>query len=115
MARDILFLLKTDFMDNGKGPYYCPDCLMIEGMLSCYPRLREELDIHCVDFLRPRPEIIRLIGEENQSVPVLIVTDPSAATESEAALRQHKGVRFINDESTIRAYLSKRYKIGISH
>lgn len=73
--RPILFLLPPDFLDpeEGEGPYVCPHCMAIEGLLSVYPPLRRELDIRYVPFKRPRTAIIEVIGEEHQSCPVLVM------------------------------------------
>lgn len=99
---DKLFLLKPDFIDkarNNNTKYFCPPCAQIEGILSFYPFLREKLEIQYVDFERPRPSIIELIGEENQSCPVLILSDKT----------------FINDPDKISKYLSEKYGIGYAH
>ena len=100
-----LFLLKPDFADVSAGSsdakYYCPDCVFIEGLLSYYPQLRSELDISYVDFKRPRPAIIELIGEANQGCPVLIID----AAKSD----------FINDKGKIAQYLSENLGIGLMH
>lgn len=73
--RPILFLLPPDFLDpeEGEGPFVCPHCMAVEGLLSVYPQLRRELDIRYVPFKRPRTAIIEVIGEEHQSVPVLVM------------------------------------------
>jgi hypothetical protein len=36
---------------------YCPDCAIIEGILSYYPELRKELDIVYVD-LKPQERLL---------------------------------------------------------
>jgi hypothetical protein len=85
-----LFLLKPDFQDinrNADARYICPPCTMLEGILSFYPRLREELEVRYIDFPRPRPAIIDLIGEANQSCPVLILEDGSFINEPDDIIR----------------------------
>jgi glutaredoxin 2 len=97
-----LFLLKPDFQDNKRGAenkYFCPPCTLIEGLLSFYPQLRNQLEVHYVDFLRPRPAIVELIGEANQSCPVLVLEDGG----------------FINETAEIVRYLTENYHIGQSH
>lgn len=100
-----LFLLKADFADakigSADAKYFCPDCAYIEGLLSYYPRLRSELDITYVDFKRPRPAIVELIGEANQSCPVLIIDATNGI--------------FINDNVEIARYLAENYGIGVIH
>jgi hypothetical protein len=97
-----LFLLKPDFQDvnraDGKS-YFCPDCAILEGLLSFYPWLREKLEVHYLDFSRPRKVLVDLLGEANQSCPVLVLTDGS----------------FINQPDDIIHYLVDNYQIGHPH
>lgn len=97
-----LFLLKADFQDlnraDGKS-YFCPDCVMIEGLLSFYPRLRNELEVSYVDFQRPRKAVVDLLGEANQSCPVLVLEDGS----------------FMNELDEIIRHLTAFHQIGYSH
>jgi len=97
-----LFLLKADFLDANRADgkiYFCPECSPIEGLLSYYPRLREELEVHYLDFNRPRKELVDLIGEANQSCPVLVLEDGT----------------FINEPHKIISYLTENHQIGHSH
>jgi len=97
-----IFLIKADFQDVNRGEekrYFCPDCNTIEGLLSYYPRLRNELEINYVDYARPRPQIVELLGEENQSCPVLVREDGT----------------FINEPNEIIRHLVENYKIGKPH
>ena len=97
-----LFLLKSDFQDISRGAdnkYFCPNCAILEGLLSFYPKLRTELQVHYVDFARPRPEIVHLIGEANQSCPVLVLEDGG----------------FINETADIIRYLTDNHQIGQAH
>jgi len=97
-----LFLLKPDFKDVNRNPeskYFCPHCAIIEGVISYYPQLKDDIEIHHVDFPRPRPVIIDLIGEENQSCPVLVLEDGS----------------FINETQDIIRHLVEEYHIAKPH
>lgn len=97
-----LFLLKPDFQDinrNADVKYFCPPCALIEGVLSFYPQLRNQLEVTYVDFVRPRPAIIALIGEANQSCPVLVLEDGS----------------FLNETDDIIQHLTKNHQIGQAH
>lgn len=97
-----LFLIKADFLDANRADgkrYFCPECSPIEGLLSYYPRLREELEVHYVDFNRPRRELIDLIGEANQGCPVLVLDDGT----------------FINEPHKIVSHLTENHQIGHSH
>jgi len=97
-----LFLLKADFQDASRADdkkYFCPDCVMIEGLLSFYPKLRSELEVTYVDFARPRKVLVDLVGEANQSCPVLVLEDGS----------------FINEPNEIIRHLTEKHQIGNSH
>lgn len=97
-----LFLLKADFQDANRADgkkYFCPECSPIEGLLSYYPRLRSELEVQYLDFSRPRPALVDLLGEENQSCPVLVLEDGT----------------FINETSEIIKHLTQYHKVGHSH
>ena len=97
-----LFLLKADFQDAARADgkrYFCPDCVMIEGLLSYYPRLLNELEVKYVNFARPRQVLVDLLGEENQSCPVLVLEDGT----------------FINETAGIIQHLIEKHQIGHSH
>jgi hypothetical protein len=97
-----LFLIKADFLDANRADgkrYFCPECSPIEGLLSYYPRLREELEVHYVDFNRPRKVLVDLIGEANQGCPVLVLDDGT----------------FINEPHKIVSHLTENHQIGHSH
>jgi len=79
VPRDQLFLLKPDFTDGTKVPYYCPSCATLEGVLSFYPRLRDVLDVQYLDFPRPRQAVITAIGAANQGLPVLVIAPENAS------------------------------------
>jgi hypothetical protein len=97
-----LFLIKPDFQDLNRGDgksYFCPDCAMIEGLLSFYPRLRSELEVNYVDFTRPRKVLVELVGEANQSCPVLVLDDGT----------------LINEYRKIIWHLTENNQVGHSH
>ena len=97
-----LFLLKADFQDASRADgkrYFCPDCVIIEGLLSYYPRLLNELEVKYVNFARPRQVLVDLLGEENQSCPVLVLEDGA----------------FINEPAGIIQHLIEKHQIGHSH
>ena len=107
-----LFLINPDWMDAEGGPWFCPAGAFIEGVLAFYPRLHEQLEITRLDYPRPRPPVIDLVGEDHQSCPLLVLdgafdwpeTQTSAAT----------GARFLQDHA-IAPYLAARYGIGLPH
>jgi len=114
-----LFLLNPGFTDSNADNegklYFCPPCALIKGVIKYYPQLEELIEIHHVDFKRPRPAIIELIGEENQSCPVLIIdNEPDNNTES-SYFEKHGDKLFVNSPDLITKYLSEKFGIGIAH
>lgn len=112
--RPILFLL-PEFVDpeEGVGPYVCPHCMAVEGLLSVYPRLRRELDIRYVPFIRPRTAIIDVIGEEHQSCPVLVM--PKGWDSRVEAQQSSRDRLFFVGEHAIAAALAEAFGIGRMH
>lgn len=114
-----LFLLKPDFTDSkidDKGNrYFCPECASVLGIIKYYPQLEKLLDIEYVDFKRPRKEIIKLIGEENQSCPVLIIENNQKETIDISYFNSYGDKLFVNSTDLIAKYLTDKYGIGILH
>ena len=115
MTKDKLFLLRPDFMDAEEGPFYCPESAPIEGILSYYPQLREQLEVSYLDFARPRQAIIDEIGPDNQGMPVIVVAEGSRIPAGDFAPREANGKHFITGDQEICSYLSMAYSIGIAH
>lgn len=115
MNQDTLFLLRHDFLDGPGKPYYCPECAQINGVLHYFPELRHHLNVRYVDFPKPRPEIVALVGEEHQGCPVLVLADKpvarAAGVEFGTALNRY----FVSGASNIGQYLSKVYGVGRPH
>lgn len=75
MQRDKLFILKPGFEDPAYPGqiFYCWHCALMEGVLASFPELAARLDVERVGWPRPRHQVIALVGEENQSVPLLVL------------------------------------------
>ena len=86
MTQDRLYLLKAGFIDQGKGPYFCPECAQMVGLLEFYPALKQRLEVRWLNFPRPRPELIDLLGEENQNCPVLVLKEAPKGLPSKLGL-----------------------------
>ena len=114
-----LFLLKPDFKDskndNEGKLYYCPQCAMIAGIIKFYPQLETMLKINYVDFQRPRKAIIELIGEDNQSCPVLVIENHQEENVDLSYFNSFEDKLFVNSTDSIIKYLSERYGIGNPH
>ncbi len=74
----------------------------MEGLLTTFPVLKEKLEIHYVAYPRPRTAVIKLVGEENQNLPLLI-------------LKEGDTPAFISDLDEILSALSGRHGIPLPH
>ena len=108
MEKDILFLLPPAFEVDGEGPWFCPDCAPVEGLLASYPTLKGALDIRYVAaFARPRAEMVALVGEAHQGCPTLLTRTPPKSV----AAAQANGWFVIADPGPIARYLRERFGI----
>ena len=55
--------------------FYCWHCALMEGVLASFPELTPDLEVRQIAFARPRRDVTRLIGEANQSLPVLVLAE----------------------------------------
>lgn len=115
MTLDRLYLLKPGFMDKGEGPYFCPGCAQMVGLLEFYPALKSRLELRYLDFPRPRPELVELLGDQHQSCPVLVLKDAPAGIPASIPLQQAKGHWFVEGADDISRYLAHVSGIGIPH
>ncbi len=109
--KDQLYLLRPGFMNAGMGPLYCSDSAPVEGVLSFFPQLRNLLDIHYLEFPRPRGPLVQALGESNQSLPVLILSANRQLKDQELEPSHANGKFFFTDEKSIRHYLSTQYDL----
>jgi len=108
-APPILFLLNPGFTVQGSGPFFCPECALIEGLLSYYPQLARELDVQRVDFVRPRLAVASLLGEANQACPALVFHKTQAPAEATAGDFDYA---FIAGARSIIEHLTKRHAVS---
>ncbi len=108
MGKHTLFTLNPWFEEDGQGPYYCPDCGVIEGFLAFSPEVRNEIEVVSVDFPRPRNEIVKQLGLENQSCPVLVLDDGAQIPE-ETRQSLSTGKKFISNAIQICNFLGETY------
>ncbi|MGU7772962.1 DUF3088 domain-containing protein [Burkholderia sp. MR1-5-21] len=110
--KDTLFILRPGFFKDTEGPFYCGDSVSVEGLLSFYPQLRDAVDVEYIDAPRPRQPIVALIGEDNQSAPVLVLGQGQTPKDDAIGIREHNGRRFIDAPADIRRYLSSQYGVA---
>jgi hypothetical protein len=113
--KDKLFLLKPGFMDQDQGPYFCPGCAQVEGMLSYCPELRDKVEVVYIDFPRPRPAIAELIGEANQGCPKLVLAAAPTTIPEGVGLRQSQGNFFVDDAREVCLYLAHVFGVSKPH
>ncbi|KWR91871.1 DUF3088 domain-containing protein [Cupriavidus sp. IDO] len=111
--KDKLFMLRPGFFSGSEGPFYCGDSVAVEGLLGFFPQLRNEIDVEYIDAPRPRTAIVELIGEANQSAPVLVLGAGRAPVDDGVQIHVSGQTRFIDSPDHIRRYLSSQY--GVAH
>ena len=114
MSKHILFLLIPGFSDGNEGPFFCPHSAAMEGFLKYVPSIEREVDVRRVAFQRPRPDIVKLLGEENQGTPVLVLSEGTEVP-PEAQVSSETGRAFIMEEIPIMNYLSRTFGVMRPH
>jgi Protein of unknown function (DUF3088) len=109
--KDQLYLLRPGFTNGGKGPLYCSDSAPVEGLLSFFPQLRQLIDIHYLEFPRPREPLAKTLGDQHQSLPVLVLATERKIADKKLEPHHANGKWFLNDQSSIRQYLSTQYDL----
>ena len=112
--RDRLFLLKADFEDPSYPGqrFYCWHCALLEGVLASFPSLSSKIDAERIAWPKPRRAIVEIVGEDNQSVPLLVL---AADAPDELATGTFRGQRFVADKDAILHALSRRHGIPLPH
>jgi len=113
-VKDQLFLLRPGFKNAGMGPLYCSDSAPVEGFLSFFPELRKLVDVHYLEFPRPRQELVAALGEQHQGLPVLILADKRKIKDAELEPERANGTSFFTSERSIRHYLSTQYGLPVA-
>ncbi|WFU78175.1 DUF3088 domain-containing protein [Bradyrhizobium sp. CIAT3101] len=114
MSGDRLFLLKPGFEDPAEpGRFFvCPHCNAIEGLLASFSGLATQIDVQRLSFARPRTEIVEILGEQHQSLPVLVF-DETKPVPDDAGVAN--GRRFFDQPERILRYLADRYTFPHIH
>lgn len=114
MQRDKLIILKPGFEDPAYPDriFYCWHCALMEGVLASFPELAGRIDVERIAWPRPRLEVIDLVGEENQSLPLLVLPEGETSPHQTGI---YEGRAFISDKDKILAALSDRHGIPVPH
>ncbi|WP_394202146.1 DUF3088 family protein [Shewanella waksmanii] len=94
-----LFILSMPFEDGPDTTWICSHCAMIEGALLFNPHWQQHVDIQRISFEKPRQDVVDILGEQNQWLPVLILTKQE----------------FITDPVAIINYLASEYGGAAAH
>jgi hypothetical protein len=114
MTRDRLFLLKPDFEDPAfpGERFYCWHCTLLEGVLASFPTLRSTLDVERIAWPKPRRAVIDLVGEDHQSLPLLVLAADAAP---DLATGAFQGRLFVDNKDAILTALTRRHGIPRPH
>ena len=114
MPKDGLFLLQAPFEDPAYPgeSFYCWHCALMEGLIATFPRLTERIGIHRIAWPRPRAELVRRLGPDNQSLPVLVLSDTGEGCQR---VRRHGAAHFIDDKDAILHALTIRHGLPAPH
>lgn len=109
-----LFLLKPGFEDPAfpDGIYFDRFSALLEGVLRSFPKLERRIVVHRIDFARPRVAVAALAGENNQTLPRLVL--PPGVVSSHASA-EHEGRRSVAGAVAIIAALVELYGIAPPH
>jgi len=112
--RDRLFLLQPDFLDPAYPGqrFYCWHCALLEGVIASFPGLLERIDVERIAWPRPRRAVVDLVGEENQSLPLLVLGEDAP---QDLATGTHGAVRFVAGKDAILSVLGRRHGIPDPH
>lgn len=80
------------------------------GLLGSFPGLATQIEVHRLPFEKPRLELLVLLGEQHQSLPVLIFDDTKPVPDDALI---SSGKRYIDSPRRILSYLADRY--GFPH
>jgi hypothetical protein len=106
-ARDTLFIIGAPFEDPElSGTWFCTSCATMEGMLLANPHWTTQIDVKRSAYPRPRTEIISMIGEDHQSMPVLVL---AAGSTPPADAKEAQGAFFLDEPKPIARYLAATY------
>jgi hypothetical protein len=106
-ARDTLFIIRAPFGDPAlDGAWFCTSCATMEGALLANPHWTSHVDVNRMPYPRPRTDIIALIGEGNQSMPVLVL---AAGSKPPADAKEANGAFFLDEPKSIARYLAATY------
>ena len=114
MNKDRLVLLEARFEDPAfpGQQFYCWHCMLLEGLVARFPTLHDTLDVVRIPWPRPRHALITLLGEQHQSLPVLIF---AAGAPDDLVCGAANGLQFADDKDIILRALAVRHGLPVPH
>ncbi|MDZ5843385.1 DUF3088 family protein [Stenotrophomonas maltophilia] len=112
--KPILFLLDREFVDGQLSGqrFFCRHSLLLEGALSSIDGLDAQLDVRRIGFARPRREVIAAVGEQDQSLPKLVLPQD---VRSEHANGAYQDRQYVTGAEPILAALNGLLGIPVAH
>ncbi len=117
LSKPVLYLFKTNFSDP-KYPdkrFFCPFCTQVEGMMSVFPVIRQEIDVRYIGFEKPRGDLALLCGEANQSCPQLIFPNGDDAISSDYSIAGIGNAKRIDKTRSILDYFASKFDLAERH
>jgi hypothetical protein len=99
MMKPVLYLL----LPAEERRMFCPESALLEGVLTYYPAINQAVEVRRIGLPRPRPELVELLGEENQSAPVLVFPK---TMDVPGAARTPSGLSFLGGPAAIVSYFA---------
>jgi hypothetical protein len=111
--KDTLFVLRPGFTDNGAS-YFCPFCAQVIGFLTYFPHVQGTLNIVELDFPRPRKQLVDLLGETNQVMPLLVLASKPVEV-PHVTVDEANGHSFVKNAISIVRYLAATRGTPLPH
>ncbi|MET0288246.1 MAG: DUF3088 family protein [Pseudoxanthomonas sp.] len=113
-SKPILFLLHPEFEDQALPGqrFFCKHSLLLEGALARIEGLRERLVVEHVDFSRPRHALIEHVGEQDQSLPKLLLP---RGVRSRDADGEYAGRQYVSGSEHVLSTLNALWDIPVAH
>ncbi|MCZ4279959.1 DUF3088 family protein [Kiloniella laminariae] len=108
-----LFVLEMPFTDpelvppSSSDSWFCSHCALIEGALMVNPQWLDHIELKRIAFPRPRQELVALLGEDKQWLPVLVLSDWEGQKDGEK--------QTITDPVAITRYLAEEFGGAAPH
>ncbi|HFB55533.1 MAG TPA: DUF3088 family protein [Hellea balneolensis] len=107
MHKPVLYLLAPGFEDHDRREY-CPECAEMWGVLNYFPAIKEALEICYQPIARPRADLVKKLGDDNQNCPTLIFPKGYDIPDG-VRVHEANGYVFLNNARAIGYYFSYAY------